>query len=188
MDIPFFGRNMEKNLKKLTSLRNKNSKFYFVGDFNCDVLKINANHNISEFIEMMYSYNAIMLVNRPTRFPIGDQPGDPSIIDHFYTNDPQSIKKFAIVATGISPDHFGLLAIIENTSEIKKKKAHDFLIRDYKNTNIPALREELSLFDPTYLDGLHIDRKFELFQLHIKNCIENHIPTRKLTVREKNPR
>ena len=48
----------------------------------------------SEFIDMMYSYNAIMLVNRPTRFPIGDQPGDPSIIDHFYTNDPQSIKDF----------------------------------------------------------------------------------------------
>ena len=113
-DIPFFSRTLEKNLKKITNVKNKNSKFYIVGDFNLDAAKIDQFPNISDFVDMMYSYNAIMLVNKPTRFPIGNQRGDPSIIDHFYTNDPLSIKTFGIVINGISPDHLSLFAIIEN--------------------------------------------------------------------------
>ena len=32
VDIPFFSRTLEKNMKKLTSARNKNTKFYIVGE------------------------------------------------------------------------------------------------------------------------------------------------------------
>ena len=35
------------------------------------------------------------------------------------------------------------------------------------------------------MNGLNIDNKFELFQSHLTNCIETHVPLRKLTVREK---
>ena len=134
---------------------------------------------------MMYSYNAIMLVNKPTWFPIGNRDAAPSIIDHFYTNGPDSVNAFGIVASGISPDHFGLIAIIENNTTRKIVKPRDIFIRDYKKTDINALRESLSLFDPSYLNGLNIDNKFELFQSHLTNCIETHVPLRKLTVREK---
>ena len=92
-----------------------------------------------------------MLVNRPTRFPIGNQHGDPSIIDHFYTNNPEGITNFGIITNAISPDHFGLLAVIENTLLENKEKPPVVWIRDYKNANIGALRESLSLFDPSYL-------------------------------------
>ena len=172
-------------MKKLTSARNKNTKFYIVGDFNANVLKIDKFHNISVLIDMMYTYNAVMLVNKPTRFPIGKQPGDPSLLDHFYTNDPLSIKEFGIVTNSISPDHFGLLAIIENTSSKRNGKTPDIFIRDYKKADVNALRESLSLFDPSYLNGLSIDNKFQLFQHHITNCIETHVPLRKLSLREK---
>ena len=148
-DIPFFQRTLEKNMKKLTSNKYKNANFYIVGDFNADVLRIDEFHNISDFIDMMYSYNAIMLVNNPTRFPIGNQPGSPSLLDHFYTNDPESIKNFGIITNAISPDHYGLLAIIENTNSLKKKKLPPVFIRDYKNANISALREALSLLYPS---------------------------------------
>ena len=184
VDIPFFQRILKKNMKKLTSARYKDAKFYIVGDFNADVLKIDESPNISDFIDMMYSYNAIMLVNKPTRFPIGKQPGSPSLLDHFYTNDPQSINSFGIIANGISPDHYGLFAVIENTTRINKEQPRVTFIRDYKNANINALRESLSLFDPSYLTGLSIEEKFKMFQLHITHCIETHVPLRKLTVRE----
>ena len=184
VDIPFFSRTIEKNMKKLTSAKNKNAKFYIVGDFNANVLKYDESQNISDFIDMMYSYNAIMLVNKPTRFPIGNQHGDPSIIDHFYTNDPLSIKKFGIIPNSISPDHYGLFAIIENVTTKKERKKANIFIRDYKNANINALRESLSLFDPAYLNGQSIETKFQMFQSHITNCIETHVPLRKLTVRE----
>ena len=150
-----------------------------------NILRFDEFCNISNFIDMMYSYNAVMLVNKPTRFPIRNQRGRPSIIDHFYTNDPESIITFGIIANGISADHFGLLAVIENTSIKKKDKASDIWIRDYKNADIPALRESLSLFDTSFLNGFDIHNKFELFQSHIHNCAESHIPRRKMTVREK---
>ena len=184
-DIPFFQRSLVKNMKKMTSTRYKSAKFYIVGDFNMDVLRLNEFHNISDFIDMMYSYNAVMLVNKPTRFPIGNQLGSPSIIDHFYTNDPPSVKNFGIITNSISADHYGLLAIIEDSTIRKKEKPRDIFIRDYKNANIGALRESLSLFDPSYLNGMSIEGKFQMFQSHITNCIETHVPLRKLTVREK---
>ena len=57
---------LEKNLKKLINTRNKNSKFYIVGDFNSDVLKIDQFQNIPDFVDMMYQdvllYNALMLL------------------------------------------------------------------------------------------------------------------------------
>ena len=84
-----------------------------------------------------------------------------------------------IIANGISPDHYGLFAIIENTTTKKSKKADDIFIRDYKNANIPALRETLSLFDPNYLRNLHIGEKFRMFQGHLTNCIEMHVSYRK---------
>ena len=97
VDIPFFQRTLEKNMKKLTSACYRDAKFFIVGDFNADVLRIDEFQNISDFIDMMYSYNAIMLVNKPTRFLIGKQPGSPSLLDYFYTIDPQSIKSFGII-------------------------------------------------------------------------------------------
>ena len=185
VDIPYFSRTLEKNLKKMTTSRNKGSNFYIVGDFNIDILRTDEFSNISNFVDFMYSYNSIMFVNKPTRFPIGNQEGSPSILDHFYTNNPQSITNFGIITNGISPDHFGLLAVIENTTLKKKEKQPDVWIRDYKNADIPALRESLSLFDTSFLNGFDIHNKFEFFQSHIHNCAESHIPRRKMTVREK---
>ena len=115
-------------MRKITNTRNKNAKFYIVGDFNINVNKINETQNISDFIDMMYSYNAIMLVNKPTWFPIGNRDAAPSIIDHFYTNGPDSVNAFGIVASGISPDHFGLIAIIENNTTRKIVKPRDIFL------------------------------------------------------------
>ena len=184
-DIPYFSRSLEKNLKKMTSSRNKDSNFYIVGDFNMDVLRISEIPNISNFIDLMYSYNSVMLVNKPTLFPIGNQQGSPSILDHFYTNNPLSITNFGIIANGISPDHFGLLTIIENTSSKTKEKQPDIWIKDYKNAGVPSLRESFSLFNSSYLNGMDINFKFGLLISHVHNCMDSNVPYCQLTVREK---
>ena len=60
-----------------------------------------------------------------------------------------------------------------------------FLLETLKKADVNALRESLSLFYPSYLNGLSIDNKFQLFQHHITNCIKTHVPLRKLSLREK---
>ena len=169
VDIPFFSQTLEKNKKKHTSARNKNTKFYIVGEFNANVLKIHTFHNISALIDMMYTYSAVMLVNKPTRFPIGNQRGDPSLLDHFI-----KYKKFGMITKQYFTGSFFLLAIIENTSPKRIEKIPDIFIRDYKKVDINALRE-LSLFDPSYLNGLSIYNKFQLFQQHIRKTALKHM-------------
>ena len=87
--INIFNEYIESVLVKLNQSK---SNFYICGDFNIDTLRWEEFPIISDFIDTMYSHNASMLINKPTRFPIGNQTGSPSILDHFYTNDVGKVK------------------------------------------------------------------------------------------------
>ena len=69
-NIPSFTSRMENILNKLNHER---ANFYIFGDYNINLIKTDDVHNISEFVNSMYSHSAVNLVNKPTRFPIGAQ-------------------------------------------------------------------------------------------------------------------
>ena len=75
-------------------LNNANANFYITGDFNANALKYDnpAYANVKSFIDMMHANSALNFVNKPTRFPRGNQLGEPSLLDHFYCNRLNSIE------------------------------------------------------------------------------------------------
>ena len=95
-DIPFFQRKLEPVLSKLNQ---SNSDFYIVGDFNCNTLKYDELPNVKSFLDMMHSNSAVNLVNKPTRFPRGDQWGSPYVLDHFYTNEVAKVNTWGYLLT-----------------------------------------------------------------------------------------
>ena len=70
-------------------LRNKlfkKSKCVITGDFNINLLEHKDHQETNEFLNLMQTFNFLPLITRPTRFPIGQQTGEPSLLDHMYIN------------------------------------------------------------------------------------------------------
>ena len=179
-ELPTFNEYLESVFERLTISQNK---FYICGDFNIDTLKWEEFPIIADFIDTMISYNALMLINKPTRFPIGNQIGTPSILDHFYTNDETNVINNGLLLSDIT-DHLPFFVVIQSSLTQNVIK-NDFLIRDYRNADAIEFNRLIDEFNP-YLNSntLSIDEKFQKLQEHIIHCIEKIIPLRKLTKRE----
>ena len=167
----------------LIKLNKSKSNYYICGDFNIDTLRWEEFPIISDYIDTMYSHNASMLINKPTRFPIGNQIGAPSILDHFYTNEAEKVKNIGLLINDIT-DHLPIFAVIQTTRshEVKNK---NILVRDYHNADADKFNrhiEEFNLYINT--NTLSIDEKFQKLQEHISICTDKVIPLRKISKRE----
>ena len=177
-DIPFFQRKLAASLAKLNF---KNSDYYLIGDFNVDSLSYDEVYNVKDFIDMMHSYSVINLINKPTRFPQGAQPGSPSLLDHFYTNQPNKVTNIGLLVNHIT-DHFPIVATISiNSKKIHGNNINPY-IRDFRNFDIESLNRSLNNFIDIELQDL--DTRFENLHTHILSCLNKHIPLRKRTKKE----
>ena len=62
----------------------RSEKVVLLGDFNINLLSDNID-NIT-FATELQSLGYLSLITKPTRFPVGNSRGDPSLIDHIWTN------------------------------------------------------------------------------------------------------
>ena len=159
------------------------TKFYICGDFNLDTLKRKECPKIANFIDNMISHNTTMLINKPTRFPIGNQSGSPSILDHIYTNAENYVTNLGLLLTDIT-DHLPIFLVIQS-SLIHKVSGKDLLTRDYNKVDPVEFNSLIEEINP-YINANtpSIDEKFDKFQKHLVLCIDKLIPLRKLTKRE----
>jgi len=150
-EISFFERKLEMSLSKL---RAKNSNVYIFGDFNINSMKYDEVPIIKSFIDMMHSYSLVNLINRPTRFPRGEQIGAPSLIDHFYTNKINTASNIGLLVSDIS-DHFPIIATLNIDPRTTKNRKLNPYIRDFRNFNSEEFNESLSRF--TYSESHELD-------------------------------
>ena len=180
--IPTFTSKMENVINKL--VREK-ANFYIFGDYNINLLKTDEKYNISEFVNSMHSHNALNMINKPTRFPIGNQNGSPSLLDHIWTNQPTHVNSIDLIVHPIS-DHRPTLAILNVNTSKRRHIPNNYFVRDMANFNAEAFNESLFNFSASNLwdHNTDIDTKFTDLQTHIKNCIDLHAPPRKRTRKE----
>ena len=80
-NISDFTLELENIIKKL----NENKyDVYIMGDINIDFMKYCSHSKTEDYLDMLYSYNFIPLITKPTR--ITDHTS--TLIDHIYTNAP----------------------------------------------------------------------------------------------------
>ena len=84
------------------SLRGKET--ILLGDFNINLLEIDQHIPTNNYLAQVQSLNYFTHICRPTRNPDGNQTGDPSLLDHIYTNFHNNFKT-GILLDDIS-DHF----------------------------------------------------------------------------------
>ena len=124
-DFRRFHKEFEILLRKLSD---KKTNFEFFGDYNIDYLKISKSKTVEEYTDMVFSNGALMPINKPTRVPIHTERccvgranvnnkkkctlGKESLIDHFYTNSTDRIKRIGINVSDIS-DHYPIFAVMK---------------------------------------------------------------------------
>ena len=70
----------------INSIELNNCKVFVVGDFNLNLLDLEDSHTV-EFASKLFSRSFIPLINKPTRFPRGNQLSVPSCLDMIWTNN-----------------------------------------------------------------------------------------------------
>ena len=80
------------------------------GDFNLDALKYRINHNVTNYIDMLFSYGFLQLIMKPTRCTIHSA----TLIDHFISNVRADLHDTVILTSKLS-DHFPIIYISKNS-------------------------------------------------------------------------
>ena len=70
----------------------KKSNVVILGDININLLQHGEHQQTNEYLNLMQTFNYVPLITRPTRFPEGEQHGDPSLLDHIFINFSSPIK------------------------------------------------------------------------------------------------
>ena len=110
--------------EQLIRLHQKKMKYYIVGDFNINLLKYNLAANVTKYLDAISSTGCNVLIDRATRVP---KHGNPSCLDHVYTNLPSQKLDNHVIMADIT-DHFGTLSKIEGV--LKKSDAPEIYFRN----------------------------------------------------------
>ena len=129
----------------------KFKKVILVGDFNINVLDVNEDRTINEFVTMMHTYGFYNFINTETYFsPIYCRAI--SVLDHFWHNIYQPCKSY-VIAPPLA-DHLPCCIIFEDV--LKSKKIYT-KFRDYSINNrgrfTDNIARELTLFNPPLNDA-----------------------------------
>ena len=133
----------------------RNLEIAVTGDVNIDrIMYENSCRFNREFIYSMFSRKFLTLVNRPTRFPVGDQLGSPSLLDHVWYNR-CNVYTSGILLYDMS-DHLPVFLIIKGTvthsnPDMLKIKFRDRSAANYEKFLL-ACRELDFYFSSTDLD------------------------------------
>lgn len=165
-----------------TSSENKN--IFITGDINIDLLKIDSNHNIQNYSDMLSTHSCANAIELPTRITDTSE----TLIDHFYCNNPVKKVISSVILSDIS-DHLPILVTIKNSKTITGKKI--IYARKYNKINNDALIADASIVLDTLKQvilnkqqQLNTNDKFELFTLKLKQLLDKHAPLEKLSRKE----
>ena len=115
------------------------------GDFNINLLSYGDQCEATrKFAYNMSTYNFMSLVAKPTRFPSGNQVGQPSLLDHFWYNRFNSVDS-GILLIGIT-DHLPTFLIIHHI-EYSVNNSIRVQFRDHSRSNIDLFTDACGKID-----------------------------------------
>ena len=134
-------RFMESLSPILDIIKNEKKISYIMGDFNINLMNVDCHIQSSEFLEMMFSYNLLPLIYKPTRITNSSA----TLIDNiFATYKPNSTGLQGICCTDVS-DHFPIFYIDQTTTPTRPS---EFIYkRQYTPTNLRKFNRLLSETD-----------------------------------------
>ena len=125
----------------LQKIKMENKKCFLLGDYNINLFNAEKHHPTSEFLENMFSYEYIPLINKPTR----DSGHTASLIDNIYCNQiPSESTLSGLFYTDIS-DHYPIFDI-EN-KYVDEEKPHRIIKRLFSERYVSRFTDTLRRTD-----------------------------------------
>ena len=136
------------------------NKSILLGDFNINLLEHTTHLPTNTFLNAMQASNYFPHISRPTRFPDNPDLGQPSLLDHIWTNFTPSSSS-GIIHCGLS-DHLPIFLNIAQQPIPNCKHKISFRIHNTANHN--AFTNELALVDWDNLLCLpNVNDNFDVF-------------------------
>ena len=123
----------------LNDFSNSNVQVLLFGDFNLDALKYNIINQVTEYIDLLFSFGFLQIVMRPTRCT----PSSAKIIDHILTNQNGLVHESVIFLSKLS-DHFPIFYFGSTVQQKIQNPIHYF--RDFSSQNITAFANNIHAF------------------------------------------
>lgn len=136
----------------LNTISSEKKSCYIMGDFNLDLLTLETNSKVNDFINMFYSHDFIPCIDRPTRVRPNNRGGiSATLIDNIFTNDILAHITSGVMITDLS-DHFPVFITQQNSKYTN-------------NTTSTPLSRKSRLFKPNNIKGLKNALTFTDWQL-----------------------
>ena len=131
---------------------------YIVGDFNINILEIETDSDISDFLNTIYTFSLLPLIDKPTRITHSSA----TLIHNIITNDRNHHSSSGIIVSDIS-DHFPIYSLFENCrSNDTNYSSHNYH-RDTSEENITNLISLLYQVDWSVLSTHNVDDAYSTF-------------------------
>ena len=156
----------------MSNIKPENKYVYVMGDFNLNLLNVDKHKLTADFIEFMYSFLFLPLINKPTRI----KSNTATLIDNIFCNDLESTSMFnGILYTDIS-DHLPVFCVNYHT-ETKVKNMNSVMKRQYNTSNIEKFKSKLEQIDwNAVMNTNNYQEAFSLFHDLYINCYQNSFP------------
>ena len=126
----------------LDVIKTENKLCYLLGDYDINLLNYDSHELTAGFVNSLYSYGFVPLINRPTRIT----PHSATIIDNIFTNNHEALTKSyqGVLVTDLS-DHFPDFHINQTLMSIEQDV---FIVkRSFTAKNKHAFHEDLGAVD-----------------------------------------
>lgn len=165
----------------LTSIYTKYEHIVLLGDFNINMLDLNANNTkmlLDAFIE---PFSLTQLIDKPTRITNTSR----TLIDLILVNKPENaLFSSCCDAPGVSDHHFTYVAY-----SLKKEKFKPYKVtkRDFKNVDWTEFNNRIEYAHwENILHGNNINEKITTLENYTKEILDEYAPYKTFTVRKPN--
>ena len=149
-----------------------------MGDYDINILNYDSHSATAQFVDLLYSYALLPLINRPTR----SSQSSATLIDNIFTNNIDIIDedRQGILVTDIT-DHFPVFYINSCHKQIGSNELH-ICRRNFCYDNKLAFQRAITEMDwsEMYLQCDNVQCAFSLFHSKFVDLFERHFPKRKI--------
>lgn len=164
----------------LLKLHNEHKHIYIMGDFNINLLNDKSHKTTTNFVDMMFSYSFLPMINRPTRF----SNRSATLIDNIFCNNIHDILPISgVLYTDIS-DHLPVFTVTINKLKVKEKYVTKRLFNDKCKENFLI---KLRAIDwNSILQLTNCQQAYSMFQEKFNECFNASFPIVKIKIGYKN--
>ncbi len=164
----------------MNNFADQKNPVYLLGDFNLDALKYNVSNQVTDYIDLLFSFGFIQLILHPTRCT----PTSASLIDHILTNSTNSIFDSVILTSKIS-DHFPLILFLKDLKI--KRKPMSISYRNFSEESINTFKGAISSVNWNVLNDLDtVQERYDSFSDTFSTFFNISFPLLQKTVNKNN--